>query len=59
MGGIGFELEGGGSKNCRMGGVSNDFSVTIPRCYKDVNSFFLRTARLLNSLPNAFHQPMI
>ena len=30
-----------------------DFSVTIPRCYKDVyvNSFFLRTARLWNSLP--------
>ena len=31
----------------------NDFSVTIPRCYKDVyvNSFFPRTARLKNSLP--------
>ena len=31
----------------------NDFSVTIPRCYKDVyvNSFFPRTARLWNSLP--------
>ena len=30
-----------------------DFSVTIPRCYKDVyvNSLFPRTARLLNSLP--------
>ena len=30
-----------------------DFSVTIHRCYKDVyvNSFFLRTARLWNSLP--------
>ena len=30
-----------------------DFSVTIPRCYKDVyvNSFFPRTARLRNSLP--------
>ena len=29
------------------------FSVTIPRCYKDVyvNSFFSRTARLWNSLP--------
>ena len=29
------------------------FSVTIPRCYKDVfvNSFFPRTARLWNSLP--------
>ena len=24
----------------------HDFSVTIPRCYKDVNSFFPRTARL-------------
>ena len=31
----------------------NDFSVTIPRCYKDVyvNSFLPRTARLWNSLP--------
>ena len=31
----------------------HDFSVTIPRCYKDVhvNSFFPRTARLCNSLP--------
>ena len=31
----------------------HDFSVIIPRCYKDVNvnSFFLRTARLNNSLP--------
>ena len=31
----------------------NDFSVTIPRCYKDVyvNIFFPRTARLWNSLP--------
>ena len=30
-----------------------DFSVTIPRCYKQVyvNSFFSRTARLWNSLP--------
>ena len=30
----------------------HDFSVTIPRCYKDVyvNSFFTRTARLWNSL---------
>ena len=29
------------------------FSVTIPKCYKDVyfNSFFSRTARLWNSLP--------
>ena len=31
----------------------HDFSVTIPRCYKDVyvNSFFPRTARLWNCLP--------
>ena len=31
----------------------HDFSVTIPRCYKDVyvNSFFPRIARLWNSLP--------
>ena len=31
----------------------HDFSVTIPRCYKNVyiNSFFPRTARLWNSLP--------
>ena len=31
----------------------HDFSVTIPRCYKEVyvNSFFPRTARLWNSLP--------
>ena len=31
---------------------SHDFSVTIPRCYKDlyVNSFFPRTARLWDSL---------
>ena len=31
----------------------HDFSVTIPRCYKDVyvNSFFPRTARLWDSLP--------
>ena len=31
----------------------HDFSVTIPRCYKDVyvNSFFSRTVRPCNSLP--------
>ena len=31
----------------------HDFSLTIPRCYKDVyvNSFFPRTAKLWNSLP--------
>ena len=28
-----------------------DFSVTIPRCYKDVNSFFPRMAKLWNFLP--------
>ena len=34
----------------------HDFSVTIPRCYKDVyvNSFFPRTAKLWNSLPVEF-----
>ena len=35
-----------------------DFSVTIPRCYKDVyvNSFFPRTVRLWNSMPiECFH----
>ena len=33
--------------------IMHDFSVTIPRCYKDVyvNSFFPCTARLWNSLP--------
>ena len=31
----------------------HDFSVTIPRCYKDVyvNSFFPRSAKICNSLP--------
>ena len=31
----------------------HDFSITIPRCYKDVyvNSFFPHTAKLWNSLP--------
>ena len=31
----------------------HDFSVTIPRCYKDdyVNSFFPHKSRLWNSLP--------
>ena len=36
----------------------HDSSVTTPRCYKDVyvNSFFVRTARLCNSLPiECFH----
>ena len=29
----------------------HNFSVTIPRCYKDITSFFLPTARPWNSLP--------
>ena len=40
----------------------HDFSVTIPRCYKDVyvNSFFPCTAKLWNSLPiECFLWPMI
>ena len=39
-------------KSNRYSDRLHDFSVTIPRCYKDVyiNSFFLRTARLWNSL---------
>ena len=38
----------------------HDFSVTIPRCYKDVyvNSFFPHTARLWNSLPIECFRPM-
>ena len=41
-----------GRSTCYSGGLQ-DFSVTIPRCYKDVyvNSFFPRTAKLWNSLP--------
>ena len=39
-------------KSTRYSDRLHDFSVTIPRCYKDVyiNSFFLCTARLWNSL---------
>ena len=39
-------------KSTRYPDRLHDFSVTIPRCYKDVyvNSFFPRTARLWNSL---------
>ena len=34
----------------------HDFSVTIPRCYKDVNSFFSCTAKLWNFLSiECFH----
>ena len=37
----------------RYSGRLHDFSVTVPRCYKDVyvKSFFPRTARLWISLP--------
>ena len=40
-------------RSTRYSDKLRDFSVTIPRCYKDVydNSFFPRTARLWNSLP--------
>ena len=41
------------SRYARYSDRLHDFSVTIPRCCKDVcvNSFFPRTARLWNSLP--------
>ena len=40
-------------RSTRYSNRLHDFSVTIPRCYKDVyvNSFFPRTARIWNSLP--------
>ena len=40
-------------RSTRYSDRRHDFSVTIPRCYKDVyvNSFFPRTAKLWNSLP--------
>ena len=40
-------------RSTRYSGGLHDFSVTIPRCYKDVyvNIFFPRTAKLRNSLP--------
>ena len=40
-------------RSTRYSDKLHDFPVTIPRCYKDiyVNSFFLCTARLWNSLP--------
>ena len=43
-------------RSTRYSGRSHDFSVTIPRCCKDVyvNSFFPHTARLWNSLPIEF-----
>ena len=42
-----------GRSDTRYSDRLHDCSVTIPRYYKDVyvNSFFLRTARLRNSLP--------
>ena len=40
-------------RSTRSSNTLLDFSVTIPRCYKNVyaNSFFPRTAKLWNSLP--------
>ena len=40
-------------RSTRYSDILHDFSVTIPRCYKDVygSSFFPRTAKLWNSLP--------
>ena len=40
-------------RSTRCSDRMHDFSVTIPRCYKDVyvNRFFPRTARPWNSLP--------
>ena len=38
-------------RSTHYSGRLHDFSVAIPRCYKDVNSVFLCTARLLSSLP--------
>ena len=40
-------------RSTRYSDRSHDFSVTIPRCYKDVyvNSFFPCTSKLGNSLP--------
>ena len=40
-------------RSTRYSDKLHDFSVTIARCYKDVNvnSFFPRTVRLWNSLP--------
>ena len=41
-----------GGRSSRYSDRLHDFSVTIPRCYKDVyvNSFFPRTVRLWNFL---------
>ena len=48
-----FPLPHSRGRSTRYSDGLHDFSVTIPRCYKDayVNSFFPRTARLWNSLP--------
>ena len=47
------ELAFSRGRSTRYSNRLHDFSVTIPRCYKDVyvSSFFPRTARLWNSLP--------
>ena len=48
-----FPLPYSRGRSTRYSDRLHDFSVTIPRGYKDVyvNSFFPRTARLWNSLP--------
>ena len=40
-------------KSTHYSDILHDFSLTIPRCYRDVyaNSFFPHTAKLWNSLP--------
>ena len=45
-----------GGRSTRYSDRLHDFSVTIPRCYKDVyvSSFFPRTTRPWNSLPLEF-----
>ena len=47
-----FPLSYSGERSARYSGRLHDFSVTIPRYYKDfyANSFFPHTARLWNSL---------
>ena len=48
-----FPLPSSRGRSIHYSDTLHDFSVSIPRCYKDVyvNSFFPRTARLWNSLP--------
>ena len=50
---ISTNREGESDRSIRYPDRLHDFSVTIPRCYKDVyvNSFFSRTPGLYNSLP--------